>query len=100
MQSTLQKPARETPCKMDDACIKAAAAVEDLKEAASEITEVAKEKLDQLRQRAATSCGVGCEKIQRIERGVEDCIRQNPLWSVLCAAGIGVLVGVLARWRR
>ena len=100
MQSTLQKPVRETPCKVDDACIKAAAAVQDLKEAASEITEVARQKLDQWRQRAVSNCGAGCEKIQRIERGVEDCIRQNPLRSVLCAAGIGVLVGVLARWRR
>ena len=97
MHGTLQKPVHETPCKVDDACIKAAAAVQDLKDAASEITKVAKEKLDLLRQRAVSNCEAGCEKIQRVERGVGDCIRQNPLCAVLCAAGIGVLVGVLAR---
>ena len=72
------------------------------KQAASEqigqIRDTASEYYQQGREKAAEYYEQGREKAMELEQNLEGYIREQPVKSVLIAAGIGLLLGML--WRR
>lgn len=69
----------------------------DVKQSVQELGSVAKaaasEKMGELRDTAADYYERGRERVSDAEQSVEDYIREQPLKSVLLAAGIGFLFG-------
>ena len=55
--------------------------------------DVAQEKLEQLRESATEYRDQGRDKIQEVERTIEDYIRERPIKTILIAAGVGLLLG-------
>ena len=55
--------------------------------------DMAQEKLEQLRESATDYKDQGRDKIQEVERTIEDYIRERPIKTILIAAGIGLLLG-------
>lgn len=53
----------------------------------------------QVRDRAADYFAKGKEKAKDMQGGTEEYIRENPVKSILIAAGAGLLVGFLLRRR-
>lgn len=53
----------------------------------------------QVRDRAADYFAKGKEKAKDMQGGTEEFIRENPVKSILIAAGAGLLVGFLLRRR-
>ena len=60
--------------------------------------ETVQDKLHELKDRAAESYADGKEKLQDIEKSLARHVRESPMKSVLIAAGVGLVLGVL--WRR
>jgi ElaB/YqjD/DUF883 family membrane-anchored ribosome-binding protein len=88
---------------------KAAGIGQSLREAGSQAKEAAAEQLGQLketasqyyqqgRDKAAEYYQQGRDKAMEMEHDLEDYVRSQPLKSVLIAAGVGLLLGIL--WRR
>ena len=77
---------------------KARTVTQDLQELGGMAREMAQEKVAQLRASASEYCAEGQDKVQQVERGFEQFVRQQPLKSILIAAGVGMLLGVL--WMR
>ena len=71
---------------------------QDLQELGGMAREMAQEKVEQLRASASEYCKEGRDTVQQAERSVEQFIRQQPLKSILIAAGVGMLLGGL--WMR
>ena len=71
---------------------------QDLQELGGMARDMAQEKVEQLRASASEYCEEGRDKVQQVERSVEQFIRQQPLKSILIAAGVGMLLGGL--WMR
>ena len=71
---------------------------QDLQELGGMAREMAQEKVAQLRASASEYCEEGQDKVQQVERGFEQFVRQQPLKSILIAASVGMLLGVL--WMR
>ena len=71
---------------------------QDIQELGGMAREMAQEKVAQVRASASEYCEEGRDKVQQVERSVERFIRQQPLRSVLIAAGVGMLLGGL--WMR
>lgn len=55
--------------------------------------DVAEETLGQLRESATEYKDQGLDKIQEVERTIEDYIRERPIKTILIAAGVGLLLG-------
>ena len=80
-----------------------ASAVRDTAEAAREqlhtmghqATEMAHDAMDQARESASELYAQGRERVSGAASSVEQCIRDQPLRSLLVAAGIGCLLGAL-----
>jgi len=77
---------------------KARTVTQDLQELGGMAREMAQEKVAQLRASASEYCEERRDKIQQVERSVEQFIQQQPLKSILIAAGVGMLLGGL--WMR
>ena len=77
---------------------KARTVTQDLQELGGMAREMAQEKVEQLRASASSYCEDKRDKVQQVERSVEQFIRQQPLKSILIAAGVGMLLGGL--WMR
>lgn len=73
-----------------------------LKEAAADVAhdvrERASEAAHQVRERAGEYIEAGRAKARDWEEGIEGFVQEKPLQSLLMAAGVGLLVGLL--WRR
>ena len=67
-------------------------------QAAGQVREVAQERLGQLRDTAEEYYQMGRDRATDLERTIEERIREKPLNSVLMAAGLGVLLGII--WTR
>lgn len=67
--------------------------VQDLQELGGMAREMAQEKVDQVRAGAADCAKEGRERIQQVEHGIEQYIRDQPLKSMLIAAGVGLVLG-------
>jgi len=55
--------------------------------------DIAQEKIEYLRERASDYKDQGRAEIKKLERTMEQYIRERPLKTILIAAGIGLLVG-------
>lgn len=55
--------------------------------------EMANEKVEQVREGAAGYVKEGREKARNIEHSIEQYIREEPIKSVLIAAGVGLVLG-------
>jgi ElaB/YqjD/DUF883 family membrane-anchored ribosome-binding protein len=69
----------------------------DLQEMGERAKDFTQEKLGQLGDKASEYYAQGRDKAQQIERGVEQFIREQPLKSILIAAGIGVCFGLILK---
>jgi len=71
----------------------AKAVTQDLHEMGDIAKDAAQEKLEQLRANASEYVEQGRDKVQKVERSIEQYIRERPLKSLLIAAGIGLFLG-------
>ena len=71
---------------------------QDIQELSGMAREMAQEKVEQLRASASEYCKEGRDTVQQVEHSFEQFIRQQPLKSILIAAGVGMLLGGL--WMR
>ncbi len=69
-----------------------------LKDMGDIAADTAKETLGQLQENASACCERGRDKVRQVERTFDQFIREQPLKSVLIAAGVGLLLGRL--WKR
>ena len=67
--------------------------VEDLQELGGMAREMAQEKVEQVRAGAAECAKERREKVRHVERSIEQYIREQPLKSMLIAAGVGMVLG-------
>lgn len=74
---------------------KAEAAREQLESASEGAREMAQDALDQARERGEELYLQGRERMSGMMNSVEQCIRDQPLRSLLVAAGIGCLLGAI-----
>ena len=70
----------------------------DVLEMGGAVRDVAHEQYENLRDRASDYVKQGREKVGKWEDGLESYIQDNPIRSLLLAAGAGLLLGLL--WRR
>ena len=77
---------------------KARTVTQDLQELGGMAREMAQEKVAQLRASASDYYEEGRDTVQQVERGFEQYIREQPLKSILIAAGVGLVLGGL--WMR
>ena len=63
-----------------------------------QIRETAQERAGQLRSTAEEYYNVGRDRASELERSLEERIREKPINSVLVAAGVGMLLGIV--WMR
>ena len=71
---------------------------QSIRDASSQVRDAAAEKIGQIRDNANEYYEQGKQRAQEWEQGLEDYIREKPLQSLLIAAGVGMLLGVL--WKR
>lgn len=69
-----------------------------LRDLGGQVRDQAREKYSQISDQAREYYEQGREKAQEWEQGIESYIQEKPLQSVLIAAGVGVLLGLL--WKR
>jgi ElaB/YqjD/DUF883 family membrane-anchored ribosome-binding protein len=71
---------------------------QNIRERAGQLSGAAQEQLGQMRQTATEYYEQGRERAMEWQHNLEDYVREQPLRSVLIAAGVGALIGIL--WRR
>ncbi len=59
----------------------------------STVRDAAQETVEQLRASAADCATAGREQVQQVERGFAQYVRDQPLKSILIAAGVGLVLG-------
>jgi len=70
----------------------------DIQEMGGIAKDAAQEKLGQLREQATGYYQQGQDQVQSVVSAFEQSVRQQPLKSVLIAAGVGLLLGRLWAW--
>lgn len=65
--------------------------------AAAEMRDAAAEAARELRERAGGVAGEWQDKAHGIQTELEDYVRKNPAKSILAAAGIGFVIGLICR---
>jgi len=70
-----------------------------LQEIGSQVKEMAQEQAGHLRDTASEYYQQGREKAVEWSRGLEKFVREQPVKSLLIAAGVGVLLGAIWRLR-
>ena len=76
----------------------AAQVQENLRNLGGQVRTAATEQYDQLRQQATDYYEQGRARAQEFEHTLEQYVQEKPIQSLLMAAGIGMLLGVL--WKR
>jgi ElaB/YqjD/DUF883 family membrane-anchored ribosome-binding protein len=87
----------------------AASATDQLKDSAQQVTQnlrnigsqardAANEKFNDLKQQANEYYDQGRERAQEWEKTLEDYVQEKPIQSLLIAAGVGLVLGML--WKR
>lgn len=66
---------------------------EDIHELGDMTKEMVKKKVEQLRAEACDCANERREKVRGVEHSIEEYIREQPLKSVLLAAGLGMVFG-------
>jgi len=77
---------------------KAANLGQDVQELGKLSKEIAQDTVGMLRENAGDYYEQGLKKAQKLEKSFESKIRENPLRSLMIAAGVGLVVGFL--WSR
>ncbi len=77
---------------------KARTVTQDIEELGGMARKTAQEKVEQLRASASEYCEEGRDKVQQVEHSFAQYVREQPLKSVLIAAGVGLVLGRL--WMR
>src|SRR5215510_9537969 len=97
--SDLREQVRERGAQVQEFAEEMGAQVRDwAQEKGSQIKEGAQEAMQQVGASASQLADKGRETIGQLEEGLEDRIRSKPLQSVLIAAGVGMLLGLI--WKR
>ena len=73
-------------------------AAEQVRETASQVRDAAQDKFNDLRDQAAEYYEQGRQRAMEWEHSLEEYVQQQPIKSLLIAAGVGALLGFL--WRR
>ena len=76
----------------------AAQVQQNLRDMGSQVRDAAEEKFNNLRDQAAEYYDQGRERAQEWEQNLESYVQDQPIKSLLIAAGVGALLGFL--WRR
>jgi len=76
----------------------AGGAAQSLRDMGRQVKETAHEKLQNLRETASEYYEQGREKAMEWEQNFENYVREQPIKSVLIAAGVGLVLGFV--WRR
>ena len=71
---------------------------ENLRNMGSQVRDAATEKYGQLRDQASDYYQQGRERAQEWEQSLEQYVQEKPIQSILIAAGVGMLLGIL--WKR
>jgi ElaB/YqjD/DUF883 family membrane-anchored ribosome-binding protein len=71
---------------------------QSLRDAGSQVRDAATEKMGQIRDQANEYYEQGKQRAQEWEQGLESYIQEKPIQSLLIAAGVGMLLGIL--WKR
>jgi ElaB/YqjD/DUF883 family membrane-anchored ribosome-binding protein len=72
---------------------KARTVTQDIHELGGMAQEMAHEKVEQLRENVSDYYEEGRNQVRQVERSFEQFIRQQPLKSILIAAGVGLVIG-------
>ncbi len=102
-QGTTQEPGRppttDRPSDMREQNRDRGAQVQErAQEMGSQVKEGAQEAMQQVGASASQIAEMGRDTMNEFEEGLEDRIRSKPLQSVLIAAGVGTLLGLI--WKR
>ena len=65
----------------------------DVQEMGAIVKDAAQEKLGKIQENASELCDQGRDKVRQAARSLEQYIAEQPLTSVLIAAGVGLLFG-------
>ena len=76
----------------------AAQVTQNLRDMGGQVRDAATEKYEQLRDQASDYYEQGRQRAQEWEQGLEQYVQEKPIQSLLIAAGVGVLLGLL--WKR
>src|SRR5205823_7176977 len=71
---------------------------ENLRDLGSQVRETATQQYEQHRDQAADYYEQGRQRAREMEQGLEQYVQEKPIQSLLIAAGIGMLLGIL--WKR
>ena len=71
---------------------------QNIRDLGGQIRDAATEKYGQLRDQATDYYQQGRERATEWEQGLEEYVRQKPLQSLMIAAGVGMLLGMI--WKR
>jgi ElaB/YqjD/DUF883 family membrane-anchored ribosome-binding protein len=71
---------------------------QNLRDLGGQVRDAARDKYNELSDQAQDYYQQGRDKAHEWEEGIESYIQEKPLQSVLIAAGVGVLLGLL--WKR
>jgi len=71
---------------------------QNIRDTAGQVRDAAQEKFDDLKQQASEYYDQGRERAMEWEQNLEQYVQEQPIKSLLIAAGVGMLVGFL--WRR
>jgi ElaB/YqjD/DUF883 family membrane-anchored ribosome-binding protein len=69
-----------------------------LRDAGSQVRDAAGEKYNELRQQASDYYEQGRQRAEEWEQSLESYVQEKPIQSLLIAAGVGMLLGIL--WKR
>ena len=97
--SDVREQIRERGTQVQERAQEMGAQVRDwAQEKGSQIKEGAQDAIQQVGTSASQLAEMGRDTMNQLEKGLEDRIRHKPLQSVLIAAGVGMLLGLL--WKR
>lgn len=71
---------------------------ENLRELGSQVRDTATQQYEQLREQASDYYQQGRDRAMEMEQSLEQYVQEKPIQSLLIAAGVGVLLGIL--WKR
>jgi ElaB/YqjD/DUF883 family membrane-anchored ribosome-binding protein len=71
---------------------------QDLRNLGSQARDAATQTYDQLRQQAGDYYEQGRDRAREMEQSLEQYVQEKPIQSLLMAAGVGMLLGIL--WKR
>ena len=71
---------------------------ENLRDIGGQVRDVASEKYNELRDQASEYYEEGRQRAMEWEQGLEQYVQEKPIKSLLIAAGVGLLLGML--WKR